>query len=150
MRALTLLLTLCIVTIPACTRSDDVASLVDAAEGATSLKVRQDACTKLADIPEDSAVEALVGFLDDESLWYCAAHGLGIRKASLAVGPLHARLDPASPRTQKFVWALGEIGDPIVAADLEVLRGAIDATTEDGKRTIAEIDEAISKLRGPM
>jgi HEAT repeat protein len=105
----------------ACGQADDVQSLVATAQNGHSVKVRQEACVQLAEAPGDAASEALIGFLADDELWYCAAHGLGERKDPQAVQPLLERLDPANPRTRKFVWALGEIGDPSALPDLEEL-----------------------------
>jgi HEAT repeat protein len=129
-------------------RQDDVQSLVATAQNGHSVKVRQEACVQLAEAPGNAASEALIGFLADDELWYCAAHGLGERKDPHAVQPLLERLDPANPRTHKFVWALGEIGDPSALPALEELHGRIDTTTEEGLRMAKELEDAVSKLRG--
>lgn len=145
--ALLLVVTIALVaTGSACRQTDDVSKLVDAARNGQSLKVRQEACVQLAEAPGDAASAALIGFLADDGLWYCAAHGLGERKEPRAVEPLVEHLDPGSPHTQKFVWALGEIGDPSALDALRELRGRIDTTTEEGRRTSKELDEAVSKL----
>lgn len=132
----------------ACRRqADDVSSLMATARNGQSVKVRQEACLQLAEAPGDAASDALIGFLADDELWYCSAHGLGERKDSRAVEPLLEHLDPRSPHTHKFVWALGEIGDPSALPALDELRGRIDATTEEGRRIEKELDAAASKLR---
>lgn len=132
----------------ACWQTDDVQSLVATAQNGLSVKVRQEACDQLAEAPGDVASEALIRFLADDELWYCAAHGLGERKEPKAVQPLLERLDPANPRTRKFVWALGEIGDPSALPDLEELHDRTDTTTEEGLRMAKELEDAVSKLRG--
>lgn len=132
----------------ACRETDDVSSLMNTARDGRSVKVRQEACIQLAEVPGDVASDALIGFLADDELWYCAAHGLGERKEPRAVEPLIERLDPRSRHAHKFVWALGEIGDPSALQALEEMRGKIDATTEEGRRLAKELDEAILKLRG--
>jgi HEAT repeat protein len=131
----------------ACRQADDVASLVATARNGHSVKVRQEACVQLAEAPGEAASEALIGFLGDDELWYCAAHGLGERKEPRAVEPLLEHLDPRSPHTYKFVWALGEIGDPSALQALHELRGRIDTATEEGRRIGKEVEEAVSKLR---
>jgi len=128
-------------------QADDVSSLVATARNGQSVKVRQEACIQLAEAAGDVASEALIGFLADDELWYCAAHGLGKRKDPRAVEPLLEHLDPRSPHTHKFVWALGEIGDPSALPAVQELRDRIDATTEEGRRIARELDEAVSKLR---
>lgn len=127
--------------------SDSVSSMVEQARDGGNLKVRQDACSKIAETPGDTAVEALIGLLGDDEHWYCAAHGLGTRREKRAIAPLLAQLEANGPRADKYLWALGEIGDPSVLPQLLEVQRRVDVSTAEGRRVEAEITSAIIKLR---
>src|SRR5262245_24982403 len=74
-------------------RSNSISSLLGEVRDGPSVKVRQDACSELARTPGDAAAEALIELLGDDEQWFCAAHGLGMRKEKLAIAPLLTQLE---------------------------------------------------------
>ncbi len=129
-------------------QSSDVSSVLRQVRDGASLKVRQDACSRLAEMPGDAAAEALMTLLGDDEHWYCAAHGLGLRKEIKAIVPLLMQLEAHGSRQDKYVWALGEIGDPSVLPQLLEVQRKVDVSTSDGRRADKEVGLAIAKLRG--
>jgi HEAT repeat protein len=126
--------------------SQDLDEVVEVAQTGASVKVRQDACMQIAEVGGDQAVEVLIGFLDDDVLWYCAAHSLGQLRDSRAVEPLLAHAVNGE-RATKMVWAVGEIRDPRALDKLEALDRSLRPSTEQEKRLKSAIEEAISKIR---
>jgi HEAT repeat protein len=129
-------------------QTDSISSMLEQARDGGSLKIRQDACSRLAQSPEDGVAEALIELLSHDEHWYCAAHGLGLRKEQRAIAPLFTQLETHPSRMDKYIWALGEIGDPSVLPRLLELQGRIDASTSEGQRVEREIQSAVAKLRG--
>jgi HEAT repeat protein len=129
-----------------CGGSNRLEEVAEVARSASSIKVRQDACEQIAEIGGSEAVEVLVGFLDDEVLWYCAAHSLGALRDPRAVEPLLARARGGGERAFKMVWALGEIRDPRALSALQEMDRTLRPTTEQDRRLKQSLEEAIAKL----
>jgi HEAT repeat protein len=129
-----------------CGGSNRLEEVVEVARSASSVKVRQDACTQIAEIGGSEAVEVLVGFLDDEVLWYCAAHSLGMLRDPRAVAPLLDRAQGGGDRAFKMVWALGEIRDPQALSALDEMNRSLQPATEQDQRLKQSLEEAIAKL----
>lgn len=130
-----------------CGGSDRLGEAVEVARSASSVKVRQDACAQIAEVGGSEAVDVLIGFLDDEVLWYCAAHSLGQLRDSRAVDPLLVRARGGGDRAQKMVWALGEIRDRRALAELEAMDRALRPATDQENRLKQSLEEAIAKIR---
>lgn len=140
------LLSLMLVSCGGVDHSPDLREVVEVAREGSSVKVRQDACLQIAEVGGDQAVEPLLGFLDDEVLWYCAAHSLGQLRDPRAVEPLLTRARSGGDRAQKMVWALGEIRDRRALPELEAMDRALQPTTEQETRLKQSLEEAIAKI----
>jgi hypothetical protein len=141
-----MLLVLALLGLFACGGSNDLEDVVEVARQGGSIKVRQDACAQIAEVGGSEVVDVLIGFLDDEVLWYCAAHSLGQLRDPRAVDPLLVRARSGGDRAQKMVWAVGEIRDRRVLAELQAMDRALQPTTEQEKRLKQSLEEAIAKI----
>jgi HEAT repeat protein len=129
-----------------CGGSNRLEEAAEVARSGSSVKVRQDACAQIAEVGGSEAVEVLIGFLDDEVLWYCAAHSLGTLRDPRAVEPLVNRAQGGGDRAFKMVWALGEIRDPRALSALQEMDRTLQPTTEQDRRLKQALAEAIAKL----
>ena len=141
-----LVLFLALLGVSACGGSSELEDVAEVARHAGSIKVRQDACAQIAEIGGSEAVDVLIGFLDDEVLWYCAAHSLGELRDPRAVDPLLVRTRSGGDRSQKMVWALGEIQDRRALAELEAMDRALQPATDQERRLKQSLKEAIAKI----
>jgi HEAT repeat protein len=140
------MLLLFLLGVSACGGGGELEDVAEVARHGGSIKVRQDACAQIAEVGGSEAVGVLIGFLDDEVLWYCAAHNLGQLRDPRAVDPLLVRARSGGDRVQKMVWALGEIRDRRALAELEAMDRALQPTTEQERRLKQSLEEAIEKI----
>lgn len=111
-----------------------------------SAKVRHDACMHIAELGGSDAVDVLVGFLDDDVLWSCAAIGLGELRDPRGVGPLLDRARHGGEHADLMVRALGEIGDSQVLSTLREMNRSLEPRAEQDQRLKLSLEEAIAKV----
>lgn len=129
-----------------CSSDPNLDELVAAARQATTTKTQEIACQQIVKLDSDEAVGVLIEFLDDDRLWYCAAHGIGNRRHRSALDELVKHAHKQDSRAYKMVWALGQIGDTGVLPDLRELLGQLDAQSEDAVRLRRTIEDVIRHL----
>jgi HEAT repeat protein len=130
-----------------CSPEPNLDELVAAARQATTTRMQIRACQQIVNLDGDAAVEVLIQFLDDDRLWYCAAHGIGTRRHRIAVDELLKQARKQDSRAYKMVWALGQIADPAVLPDLKELLEEIDAQSEDAMRLRSSLEDVIRQMK---
>jgi len=130
---------------PSCSSRETTPMLIRIAESGESIKVRNEACEQLGIRKDTAAVPALVRFLDDPVLQWCAARSLGQIADARATSSLRAHLVllDSSGVNRMAVWALGLIGDTSAAGDLTALESSPLLNAQDS----SAIREALTRLR---
>jgi HEAT repeat protein len=129
----------------ACTPGEETTRLIRAAQSKSSANTRQDACVQLGERGDTTAVQALIGMLEDQVLEWCAARSLGQLRDPRAIPALRAHVRLRSGGMNRMaVWALGEIGDSSALSTLDSLQRGL--TAERAVDSMA-LDSVIAKLR---